>query len=392
MIGERIRQALRGAERAWVILSPNPVHDTGGGQRSAQLAFELLERGHAVVFVAHGEVTETRDLGLRLGGPRMVEVPLSQWRSRARRQALQALVHDSPAAAPPVVITQVPLREWLPTIRAVRDGGGLAVFDLIDLWESELGAGWYQRPAEADTARESDLLLASAPALAARLEALVGRPAHLLPNAFNQRIFRGADRSLPLPAGFPDTPPVALYVGALWGGWLDWELARTLALALPAMSFVYVGDYRGEGRALPENCHFPGLQPQAALPAYLAHADVSFLPWRAGPVTHATSPLKVYEYLSMGLPVVAPPLDALRGLPGVTLAGDAAAFTAALTAGAAEPPGDALRAEMAAFASRNSWAARVDSLLELVRSWQHDAQRGSARRRRFGFWSSRRGS
>ena len=61
--GERVGRSLKGARGAVLLLSPNPMHDTGGGQRSAQIALELLERGYSVTFVAHGDVTETVDLG-----------------------------------------------------------------------------------------------------------------------------------------------------------------------------------------------------------------------------------------------------------------------------------------------------------------------------------------
>jgi HAD superfamily hydrolase (TIGR01450 family) len=47
---------------------------------------------------------------------------------------------------------------------------------------------------------------------------------------------------------------------------------------------------------------FLGLKPQVALPPYLAHADLAIMPWTEDPVTRATSPLKVYEFVAMGLP------------------------------------------------------------------------------------------
>ncbi|MSR22099.1 MAG: glycosyltransferase [Gemmatimonadetes bacterium] len=361
LLTERILEAAAGARGAVILLSPNPIRDTGGGQRSAQIALELLERELCVVFVAHGEVTETVDLGLRVTHPRLIEVPLRQWIDDCQR-ALSTLLRSTRT----VGITQVPVREWLPVLGRIHRGGGVTVFDLIDRWESELGGRWYSPRIERRTARASDVLVASAPALVAHLTALAGRPARLLPNAFNARVFRSGV-SHPRPSDLPSVGPVvALYVGSLWGGWMDWSLVHRLATALPELQLVFVGDHRGEGRGLPSNCHFLGLKAQGELPAYLAHAAVGFLPWKVDPVTQATSPLKVYECVAMGLPVIAPVLEPLEGIPGVEGVRGEDAFIAAVDRRAKALVPEELRMAMHAFASRNSWSARVDSLLEIT--------------------------
>jgi hypothetical protein len=73
---DRLSAAASGARRRAVILSANPMHDTGGGQRSAQLALDLMARDYAVAFVSHGRVTETVDLDLRYEQPCLVEMNL----------------------------------------------------------------------------------------------------------------------------------------------------------------------------------------------------------------------------------------------------------------------------------------------------------------------------
>ena len=230
------------------------------------------------------------------------------------------------------------------------------------------------------------MLTASAPALVARLEGLTGRPARLLPNAFNQTLFHAGSRP-PRPADLPEGKAIALYAGSLWGGWMDWPLVRRLATELPDLALVFVGDWRGEGGGLPTNCHFLGLKPQDELPGYLAHAAVGVLPWRVDDVTRATSPLKVYEYLAMGLPVVAPPLDPLAGLPGVHVAADAEAFVTSVRARVDRPSPPQEQAAMKAFAATSSWAARVDVLLDLTEAAaQRPRQRDSNRSPRFQ-WS-----
>jgi glycosyltransferase involved in cell wall biosynthesis len=288
-------------------------------------------------------------------------MPLARARSREGRRALCG-VHAAPRR---LVVTQVPVSGWLRALADARDRGAITVYDLIDRWDSELGRGWYRPRAERKVAAVSDLLVASAPSLVRDLEERTGRSVFLLPNAYNPHVF-DPRASYPRPPALPEGARVALYVGALWGGWMDWALVRRLADALPDTRFVFVGDHRGEGAGLPERCLFTGLQPQTALPAYLAHADVAFLPWTAGPLTQATSPLKVYEFLAMGLPVVAPDLEPVRGLPGVTVAGDADHFVRALDRTGRATLAPDVREAMREHAAASSWTARVDRLLTLA--------------------------
>ena len=153
-----------------------------------------------------------------------------------------------------------------------------------------------------------------------------------------------------------------IYIGALWGDWFDWGLLRRLAVAYAEAAVVVIGDYRQQMTSAPGNVHFLGLKAQAELPAYLAQAEVAIIPWKANAVTHATSPLKVYEYLAMRRPVVAPRLDALAGIPGVLLSSDTDAFIRNVGRARGVPLDQAIDA----FVRENSWAARVGTLMQQV--------------------------
>lgn len=365
-----VASALDGAAGAVVILSANPMHDTGGGQRSAQLAAEFLLRHHAVLFVSHGEVTETVDLKLSFGHPRLVERALRDVSSGPGANDIRSFLRHPGA----LVITQVPVRPWQRVLSWAQRLGAVTVFELIDEWDSELGDGWYRRAVEGAVAARSDILVATAPALQRQLAGRTGRAVSLLPNAFNAGIFRGGDaheRPADLPPG-----PAAIYVGSLWGGWIDWELVKTTAQALPDVAFVFIGDYRGEGAGLPANCHFLGLKPQRSLPPYLRHATVALLPWTTGPMTQGASPLKVYEYVAMGLRVVSPELEPVKGIPGVVLCPDARSFADAIRAAVRTGLTPEAAQQMAGFAAEQSWSRRVDSLMALV-----DAARRAPTRR-----------
>ncbi len=115
------------------------------------------------------------------------------------------------------------------------------------------------------------------------------------------------------------------------------------------------------------NIFFLGLKKQADLPAYLAHAAVALIPWKINTVTNAASPLKVYEYLAMHLPVVAPHIAPLLNIPGVLLAGDQHQFTA-MVGKAAQMKLDLSQVD--AFIAMNTWKQRVNDLLEISKTAQ----------------------
>jgi hypothetical protein len=73
-------------------------------------------------------------------------------------------------------------------------------------------------------------------------------------------------------------------------------------------------------------------------------------------------PLKVYEYLAMGLPVVAAGMPHLAEMPMVWSANTPEAFEAAIRE-ALKKPFD--RPKVEAFLAENTWARRVEQLLKL---------------------------
>lgn len=359
-----VADAARGSA---LILSANPMHDTGGGQRSAQLALELLARDFAVAFVSHGRVTETRSLGLDFDQPHLVELSLGDLRDPGVRAALEPLLEVDLS----LVITQVPVRDWLPILEMANRRGAVTIYDCVDRWDSELGRGWYERSAEQAVVEACTQCTASAPDLVEHVERLSGLMTHLLPNAFNARVFDSA-ASHDRPDDLPESGRVVLYVGSLWYR-MDWPLVRRAAERHPDTRFVFIGDHRREGRGLPANCAFLGLKAQEQLPPYLAHADLAFLPWTVDAVTQSTSPLKVYEFVAMGLPVVAPDLEPLRSVPGVDACTSEVDFLDRIGRVDRASVTSELSTSMARFASQNSWKQRIDAILRLAAHRPSDA-------------------
>jgi len=102
-----------------------------------------------------------------------------------------------------------------------------------------------------------------------------------------------------------------------------------------------------------------GPRPYASLPAYLRVFDVATIPFRLGPITMATSPLKLYEYFAGGRPVVTTPLPECLVHPEVHVAWTADEFADALDVARREGQDPEARVRLRAVAAANSWRQRV---------------------------------
>jgi len=344
----------------WFILSGVPIDDTGGGARATQVALELLRQGCFVVFISKFPRYESVDLGLRFAHPNLRTYQVANFDWDWFVGQYKALLEGKPLAA----LVEFPVADFLPIVDRVRGAGGRVIYDLIDDWSTSLGGSWYSPEVERTFIKKADVLTATAPVLADRLRELSGREVHLVPNAVNSRLF-DPSRLYPRPEDMPRADWVMIYVGALWGEWFDWDLLIRLADVYPEAAVVVIGDYRGQCPERRPNLHFLGLKPQRELPAYLAHADVAIIPWKVNKITLATSPLKVYEYLAMRRPVVAPDLPPLRGIPGVWLSRNAQEFLR-LVREVKEIPYPHEAVEL--FILNHTWHNRVTLLQDLVAS------------------------
>ena len=174
----------------------------------------------------------------------------------------------------------------------------------------------------------------------------------------------------PEPAELAGLPrPRILYAGSV-AEWLDLDLLFAVARRLPAMAFPVIGPVRpGLAKALraaPGNVRFFGAKPYAEVPAWLAHSQAALIPFRISPLTAAVDPVKIYEYLAAGLPVLATPFSPeIRALaPAVLLADDAEGFAAGLVRVLAAPPDPAGQRAAAAPRRWDRLLSELDSALD----------------------------
>ncbi len=235
--------------------------------------------------------------------------------------------------------------------------GGLMNPALVDQMELEL-AGKCQQ------------VFATASGLAQRLKQANPRTA-FIPNGANFERFVQAARPLPCPEDMAGIPkPIFGFVGALQEC-IEYSFLAQAAAAHPEWSFVFIGRENpgvdlSRLRAL-QNCHFLGLKPNEKLPCYIAQFDACLNLFASGDLSKDVSPLKFYEYLATGKPIISTPQpdQVLQYAPLIHIAATAEEFVRCCQEALADtdPAGQAARIEAG---RASSWDARVAQMLALL--------------------------
>ncbi|GBF35374.1 glycosyltransferase [Desulfocucumis palustris] len=216
-----------------------------------------------------------------------------------------------------------------------------------------------------------DLVFVTAPGLYESKKECAGN-IHLLPNAADVEHFARA--------ALPETPvpdeigalsgPVLGFVGVIHD-WIDLNLIAYLAQKRPDWSVAMVGPV-GAGisvdrlKALP-NVHFFGRKSKEELPGYIKGFDVCLNPFRINDLTRRVSPLKFYEYLASGKPVVSVEMPGVMEFSGVIeTASDYEGFNRGVERALAGESEERKKLRLGA-AARNSWESRVEFMMDKIR-------------------------
>lgn len=160
---------------------------------------------------------------------------------------------------------------------------------------------------EAQLAGTCDVVFATATALSKRLCAFNDKT-YMIPNGANFERFFEASREQPCPAGLAGIPhPIFGFVGALQSC-IEYRFVRAAAAARPDWHFVFIGAEKpgvdlSSLKSL-SNVHFLGLVPHEKLPSFLAQFDVCLNLFAKSNLSKDVSPLKFYEYLATGKPII----------------------------------------------------------------------------------------
>ncbi len=183
----------------------------------------------------------------------------------------------------------------------------------------------------------------------------------------------------------PDTPRWAFGFFGNFTDWVDCHLLAAVARACPTERLGLIGPVRPEGvDGLAELLRLPNVDyigPVAhdLLPSAVAGMEVCLLPRTQSPRSLACNPLKLYECMAAGKPLVATPLEVMKPYADILYVAEAHQFAAAAQQALSDVRSGrfaaARQAAGWAVARERSWLARADRLTAL---WDQVSGQGSA--------------
>jgi glycosyltransferase involved in cell wall biosynthesis len=353
-------------------------------QRSQQLAKALADLGHFCIYInPHLGLeypsppiasTEPRisvlhpgifELHIRLPAEHAIDSRCLQMPEAARvLTAVRAVVNELEICN---AIQIVSLPVWFDVVRTLRDQYGFPfVYDCHDYLPGFERLAREIVEAEPALINHCDQIVFSAQYLmeihVARAPSIKSK-ALLLRNANHPEDFvLSADKQAPQARAHVG------YVGSL-DHWFDLELLANTAAKRPDFDFVLAGrveDNRIRYLARFPNVRFTGEIPYAAVPKLLHKCDAAIIPFRRTPLTLATNPIKLYEYLSAGLPIVSTRLPEVELYSRLLYIADTQEqFVSFLSAAVCER-NSRIREQRIAAGRAESWRSRAHMLLNRV--------------------------
>ena len=363
-----------------------------------QIMRRAAERGHAVVFVETGHHLgrhlirllrgpDRRSLARRLFSGERVQPGLvvrkatnvMPWGQRVRasnsvngwasRLALRRVARSLPE--PRVTWLYDPRATW--AIGAFGDVFG--VYDCVDDYAEQVPVGRArERVAAADrrAARDARLVFTTTAALFRRHVETNPKTFHVGNAADFSHFARAADRSIAREQLARLPRPVLGFAGNFTSRKVDVTLLAQLADDDRGRSILLAGPVEDSLAAAFEsltrrpNVTWLGLVPYEELPTVVSAFDVGLIPYVENDYTHNVFPLKLFEYLAAGKPIVATGLPELAGMePDVVLAHDLEEIEEAV-AQVLELGSQSDVERRQALAAKNTWEARTERLLSLV--------------------------
>ena len=128
--------------------------------------------------------------------------------------------------------------------------------------------------------------------------------------------------------------------------------------------------------------HWLGQKQYEDLPAYLHYFSVATIPFIINDITKSSSPVKLFEYMAGGKPIVTTDMPECREYPCVMVARNAPEYVAMLDEAACRGGWESYRQSLDRNAQANTWRARAEQILarveEVAASQRHSARASAA--------------
>lgn len=213
----------------------------------------------------------------------------------------------------------------------------------------------------------ADVVFCTAPTLKEQKSRHNSRTIYL-PNALDADLFSKTDGAEPGDLQKIPHPRIGVVACVNWR--MNLPLLASIARARPQWSIVVVGDIEYSDTLRPEdlpqapNIHWLGARGYTEMPAYQRAMDVLLMPSLENSNTTGSFPIRFFEHLASGRPVISVPMPALAEFSAYFhTARTAEEFIERIESALAIDP-ESQRQERQRLALKQSWTARVEIALE----------------------------
>ena len=349
-----------------------PIIDWGFRiQRPQHLMRQFASTGHRVFYVSlnfrsSGAAFKTRRIEKNIyevsfRGPRR-NVYSDAMDTRSLEDlfsALESLRVDLNLGA---TVSFVQLPFWQPLAKRLRDTHYWPlVYDCMDYHAGFSTNKSEMLDSEVDLIRSADTVLATSASLMDYIQRH-NQKVRLLPNACDFEHFSG------IRPKEPTSSLVVGYYGAI-ADWFDSDLVAELAEKRQDWSFQLIGSTFSADLSRLSKCRnvfFQGEKAYDEIPRWIERFDVLIIPFRRTPLTDATNPVKAYEILAAGKPLVAVPLPELQQMkPLVQIGASAEEFEREIEKAVRNNTPELVEMRQR-FAQDNTWGIRFRALEPVV--------------------------
>lgn len=293
-------------------------------QRPQQISTRLAVHGHRVFYLRTYFMKETKPIiqpirndiplfDLQLGLLADKNLVADQLDESSKRSLLDQFdfLRENLNISKALCLVDLPF--WGPLVLELKKTHGWKIiYNAMDQLGGFSNITSYMLEPEVELVKKSDLVLATSHLLLNE-KARFNTNCLLLPNGTEFDHFNYSSENVPEEL-INIRKPIVGYYGAI-SDWLDTELIYNLASARLDWNFILIG--RIENASISQlkrmsNVFLLGEKPYELLPGYLQNFDTCIIPFKKIPLTEATNPVKLFEYLSAGKSVVATDLNELR--------------------------------------------------------------------------------
>lgn len=331
------------------------------GQRNIRLVQEAIKKNVKVIYVYWRWNIEEK-IEERNNSNYFFQVPVDIFWNLKEKFFENKLVQNENK----ILLVEFPHKMAVDIIDIANCFGWKTIYDIIDEWEEFAKKGqavWYNSKIEQRIINQVDMNIVTAERLRDKFEKVATHPVpfYVVSNGVNPNQMHMSERidkydytSGKLQIG---------YFGHLTDAWFDWKLLIGMALDNKNWTFHIIGYGAPDNLNIPDNIKLYGKKEPTELPKYAAYWDVAIIPFINCELTLCVNPIKAYEYLQLGLPIVASNMPELKKFPYAQIAVGKDAFEKAIEKAANMEIDENI---IEKFISENTWEKKWENIFSLT--------------------------